>query len=95
MDPAGCVQVAEETLSQSVPDLQRLLQAARHHRYRLVGLDSTGAAPPQLMYQPAWPASPSASTPSTVYVKVNHVPNEVPQGHPGANDTLPAVADQR
>lgn len=33
MDPAGCVQMAEEALSQSAPDLQRLLQAARHHRY--------------------------------------------------------------
>lgn len=34
VDPAGCVQVAEETLSPSAPDLQRLLQTARHHRYR-------------------------------------------------------------
>lgn len=25
---------------------------------------------------------------------VSHFPNEVPQGHPGANDTLPAVTDQ-
>lgn len=56
-----------------------------------VRLGSTEPAP-QLAYQPA---SPSASTPSTVHVKVNQVPNEVPQGHPAANDTLPAVAEQR
>lgn len=35
VDPAGRVQVAEETLSQSAPDLQRLLQTARYHRYCL------------------------------------------------------------
>ena len=35
VDPTGRVQVAEETLSQSTPDLQRLLQTARHHRYRI------------------------------------------------------------
>lgn len=35
VDPAGCVQMAEETLSQSAPDLQRLLQTARHHRYNV------------------------------------------------------------
>lgn len=33
VDPAGRVQMAEETLSQPAPDLQRLLQTARHHRY--------------------------------------------------------------
>lgn len=33
VDPTGRVQMAEETLSQSAPDLQRLLQTARHHRY--------------------------------------------------------------
>lgn len=33
VDAAGRVQVAEEALSQPAPDLQRLLQAARHHRY--------------------------------------------------------------
>ena len=32
VDPAGRVQVAEEALPQPAPDLQRLLQAARHHR---------------------------------------------------------------
>lgn len=33
VDAAGRVQVAEEALSQPAPDLQRLLQTARHHRY--------------------------------------------------------------
>lgn len=42
LDPTGRVQVAEETLSQSAPDLQRLLQTARHHRYGLAA--STCAA---------------------------------------------------
>ncbi len=35
VDAAGRVQMAEETLSQSAPALQRLLQTARHHRYCL------------------------------------------------------------
>lgn len=35
VDPTGRVQMAEETLSQSAPDLQRLLQTARHHRYNV------------------------------------------------------------
>lgn len=34
VDPTGRVQMAEEALSQSAPDLQRLLQTTRHHRYR-------------------------------------------------------------
>lgn len=32
VDPTGRVQMAEETLSQSAPDLQRFIQTARHHR---------------------------------------------------------------
>lgn len=32
VDPTGRVQMAEETLSQSAPDLQRFVQTARHHR---------------------------------------------------------------
>lgn len=40
VDPAGCVQMAEEALSQPAPDLQRLLQTARHHRYLFLFLGS-------------------------------------------------------
>lgn len=107
VDPAGCVQVAEEALSHSAPDLQRLLQTARHHRY----VSPVAVPPPSLLAGPRASApfsdpftlsqlgllesSPSASTDVNNSLHVNHVPNEVPQGHPVANDTLPPVTDQR